>query len=184
MYRPGEEGKEEVGLSMNLGFRMHAERTPNPDSIKWVLGQPVTGDDPSAVFDQPVAEDVSPLASKLLGIDGVASVFLGPTFITVTRLSGSTRRWTTCVRARTCVASSSSSNRGGSRVRRSPADQERHPDVRAELGRPLSPAPPTSASPSAPSTTASSRTRVPTAGGFGLNTSDLTGAKALLGELD
>ena len=24
---------------MSLGFRMHAERTPNPNSVKWVLGQ-------------------------------------------------------------------------------------------------------------------------------------------------
>ncbi len=77
---------------MDLGFRMHAERTPNPDSIKWVLGQSVTGDDPSAVFDEPVGEDVSPLAAKLLGIAGVAAVFLGPNFITVTRAQG--REWT------------------------------------------------------------------------------------------
>jgi hypothetical protein len=26
---------------MDLGFRMHAERTPNPNSIKWVLGSGV-----------------------------------------------------------------------------------------------------------------------------------------------
>ena len=28
---------------MDTPLRMHAERTPNPDSIKWVLGRPVAG---------------------------------------------------------------------------------------------------------------------------------------------
>ena len=28
-------------MAVDLGFRMHAERTPNPNSIKWVLGRPL-----------------------------------------------------------------------------------------------------------------------------------------------
>ena len=29
---------------MDLGFRMHAERTPNPNSVKWVLSQTLCAD--------------------------------------------------------------------------------------------------------------------------------------------
>ena len=70
---------------MDLGFRMHAERTPNPNSIKWVLGQVVADSVPSASFAESVTAEVSPLAAPILAIDGVEGVFLGPTFITVTK---------------------------------------------------------------------------------------------------
>jgi Fe-S cluster biogenesis protein NfuA len=77
---------------MDLGFRMHAERTPNPNSIKWVLGQDVADVVASATFEGTVAPEISPLASAILEIEGVESVFLGPTFITVTKADGS--EWT------------------------------------------------------------------------------------------
>ncbi len=77
---------------MDLGFRMHAERTPNPNSIKWVLGQPVAGDAGSAAFEGEVAPAVSPLASAILAVEGVVSVYLGPTFVTVTKEPP--REWT------------------------------------------------------------------------------------------
>lgn len=77
---------------MNLGFRMHAERTPNPNSIKWVLGQPVAGDAGSASFDSNVSPGESPLASAILAVDGTVGVYLGPTFVTVTKLD--TAEWT------------------------------------------------------------------------------------------
>lgn len=70
---------------------MHAERTPNPNSIKWVLGQRVVPEDAgvsSASFDGAAGDvdpDVSPLAASILKVDGVVTVFLGPTFITVTK---------------------------------------------------------------------------------------------------
>jgi len=70
---------------MDLGFRMHAERTPNPNSIKWVLGQTVADIVPSASFAEPVSAEISPLASAILALDGVEGVFLGPSFITVTK---------------------------------------------------------------------------------------------------
>src|SRR5262245_34803535 len=35
---------------MDLDFRMHAERTPNPNSIKWVLGRPLVEGGASAHF--------------------------------------------------------------------------------------------------------------------------------------
>ncbi len=70
---------------MDLGFRMHAERTPNPNSIKWVLGQTVAGNVGSASFEGSVAGDVSPLAAAVLAVEGVEATYLGPTFITVTK---------------------------------------------------------------------------------------------------
>jgi len=86
---------------MELGFRMHAERTPNPNSIKWVLGQVVADIVSSASFSARHADssgaiavtvEVSPLAAPILEIEGVEGVFLGPTFVTVTKADGS--EWT------------------------------------------------------------------------------------------
>jgi Fe-S cluster biogenesis protein NfuA len=77
---------------MNLGFRMHAERTPNPNSIKWVLAQPVADSHASASFEGDLAPGVSPLASSILAVEGVERVYLGPSFVTVTKFEGS--QWT------------------------------------------------------------------------------------------
>ena len=77
---------------MDLGFRMHAERTPNPNSIKWVLGQAVAEGVSSASFRDAVAADVSPLASPILEIDGVEAVTLGPNFVTVSKIDAG--EWT------------------------------------------------------------------------------------------
>jgi Fe-S cluster biogenesis protein NfuA len=85
---------------MDLGFRMHAERTPNPNSIKWVLSQAVADVVSSASFGNSstsnppnsLSAEVSPLASPILEISGVEGVFLGPTFVTVTKSENS--EWT------------------------------------------------------------------------------------------
>ena len=70
---------------MDLSFRMHAERTPNPNSIKWVMGSPLVDAGSSAHFDSAPPEDVSPLAARLFAIDGVTGVFLAANFATVTK---------------------------------------------------------------------------------------------------
>ncbi len=70
---------------MDLGFRMHAERTPNPNSIKWVLGKPVVEGAVTAHFDGAPSEDVSPLAARLFEIDGVVATFFASNFVTVTK---------------------------------------------------------------------------------------------------
>jgi Fe-S cluster biogenesis protein NfuA len=70
---------------MDLGFRMHAERTPNPNSIKWVLGRTLLEPGRSAHFREPVGESVSPLAARLFAVEGVRSVFLAANFVTVTK---------------------------------------------------------------------------------------------------
>ncbi|HEB89080.1 MAG TPA: NifU family protein [Deltaproteobacteria bacterium] len=73
---------------MDLGFRMHAERTPNPNSIKWVLGQTVADVVASASFSKGVTPEISPLAAAILEIDGTEGVTLGPNFVTVSKAEG------------------------------------------------------------------------------------------------
>jgi Fe-S cluster biogenesis protein NfuA len=70
---------------VDLGFRMHAERTPNPNSIKWVLGQTIVSQGVTAHFDSPQPDAVSPLASRLFSIEGVEGVFFAANFVTVTK---------------------------------------------------------------------------------------------------
>ncbi len=70
---------------MDLGFRMHAERTPNPHSIKWVLGRTIVEDSITAHFDSAPTPDVSPLADALFQVRGVSIVFFASNFVTVTK---------------------------------------------------------------------------------------------------
>jgi len=77
---------------MDPGFRMHAERTPNPNSIKWVLGRPVAEGVGSAFFEGEARAEVSPLAAAVLEVEGVEAILLGPGFVTVTKAED--REWT------------------------------------------------------------------------------------------
>jgi Fe-S cluster biogenesis protein NfuA len=70
---------------MDLGFRMHAERTPNPNSIKWVLGREVAPVGISAHFEECPTEAVSPLAVALFDVEGVSGVFIASNFVTITK---------------------------------------------------------------------------------------------------
>ena len=70
---------------MSLGFRLHAERTPNPDCIKWVVGDPLVGDGSTAQFSEPPTAAISPLAARLFDIEGVVGVFFASSFATVTK---------------------------------------------------------------------------------------------------
>jgi len=73
-------------LDAQLGFRMHAERTPNPHSIKWVLGVPVVPEEVRGVgFQQAPDEAVSPLAARLFAVEGVSQVFFAANFVSVTK---------------------------------------------------------------------------------------------------
>ena len=74
-----------ASLDTQLGFRMHAERTPNPHSIKWVLGSEVAPGSGGASFQQAPDESVSPLAARLFAVEGVVSVFFAANFVTVTK---------------------------------------------------------------------------------------------------
>ncbi len=70
---------------MDLGFRFHAERTPNPHSIKWVLGEAVAAPGVTADFPEPVDAGASPLAARLFAVSGVTRVFFTANFVTVTK---------------------------------------------------------------------------------------------------
>jgi Fe-S cluster biogenesis protein NfuA len=70
---------------MSSSFRLHAERTPNPESVKWVLSQSLAPDGVSASFKEPVGADVSPLAARLFAVDGVVGVFFAANFVTTTK---------------------------------------------------------------------------------------------------
>jgi Fe-S cluster biogenesis protein NfuA len=68
-----------------LDFHMHTERTPNPNSVKWVLSTQLLDDGRSAHFEAPVGAEISPLAARLFAIDGVVGVFVAQHFVTVTK---------------------------------------------------------------------------------------------------
>ncbi|CCQ75696.1 NifU family protein [Magnetospira sp. QH-2] len=64
---------------------IQTEATPNPATLKFLPGRSVLG---SGSANFPKAEDAvgkSPLAERLFQLDGVAGVFLGGDFITVTK---------------------------------------------------------------------------------------------------
>lgn len=66
---------------------IQTEQTPNPDTVKFLPGCEVTGRDGSYDFrDADKAEKDSPLAARLFKIRGIAGVFLGSDFISVTKI--------------------------------------------------------------------------------------------------
>ncbi len=63
---------------------IQTEATPNPATLKFLPGCQVMGRG-TANFTDLEAAGRSPLAERLLGMDGVTGVFLGADFITVTK---------------------------------------------------------------------------------------------------
>ncbi|KAH9931262.1 HIRA-interacting protein 5 [Fomitopsis serialis] len=61
---------------------IQTETTPNEDSLKFIPGVPVM-DEGTAEFLDIKSALKSPLAIRLMGIDGVKSAFYGPDFVTV-----------------------------------------------------------------------------------------------------
>lgn len=63
---------------------IQTEQTPNPATLKFLPGRVVME---SGTADFPSSESAtrSPLAERLFGIDGVAGVFFGSDFVTVTK---------------------------------------------------------------------------------------------------
>jgi Fe-S cluster biogenesis protein NfuA len=63
---------------------IQTEQTPNPATLKFLPGKTVmaTG---TADFASPAAAERSPLARRLFGVEGVARVFFGSDFISVTK---------------------------------------------------------------------------------------------------
>ncbi len=63
---------------------IQTESTPNPATLKFLPGQPVLGTG-SADFPSAEAATTSPLARRLFAVDGVAGVFFGSDFVTITK---------------------------------------------------------------------------------------------------
>lgn len=63
---------------------IQTETTPNDDSLKFIPGVPVM-EDGTAEFLDTKASLKSPLALRLMGIEGVTTVFYGPDFVTVSK---------------------------------------------------------------------------------------------------
>ena len=66
---------------------IQTEATPNPATLKFLPGRVVM---PEGTFDarDPRGAAASPLAERLFGIEGIAGVFFGYDFITVTKAGG------------------------------------------------------------------------------------------------
>jgi Fe-S cluster biogenesis protein NfuA len=63
---------------------IQTETTPNDDSLKFIPGVTVMGDGTAEFLDTRSAL-ASPLAIRLMGIEGVKAVFYGPDFVTVSK---------------------------------------------------------------------------------------------------
>ncbi len=63
---------------------IQTEQTPNPATLKFLPGRAIMA---SGTLDCPTPESAkqSPLAERLFGLDGIAGVFLGSDFVTVTK---------------------------------------------------------------------------------------------------
>ncbi|MBB4287582.1 NifU family protein [Roseospira goensis] len=64
---------------------IQTEPTPNPASLKFLPGRAVLGGG-TAQFDSAADAARSPLAARLFRLDGVAAVFLGSDFISVSKV--------------------------------------------------------------------------------------------------
>jgi Fe-S cluster biogenesis protein NfuA len=63
---------------------IQTEATPNPATLKFLPGRDVLPGE-TRDFRSPEEAEVSPLATRIFAIDGVAGVFLGSDFISVTK---------------------------------------------------------------------------------------------------
>ncbi|KAK2756201.1 hypothetical protein FQN54_005609 [Arachnomyces sp. PD_36] len=92
---PNQLGGPQLPLSVPRGSRtifIQTETTPNADALKFLPNHPVLPEgfpttfleylSPRSTLAPPYP---SPLASKLLSVDGVSAVFYGPDFITITK---------------------------------------------------------------------------------------------------
>jgi Fe-S cluster biogenesis protein NfuA len=66
---------------------IQTESTPNPATLKFLPGETVLGRG-TADFPDAAAAATSPLARRIFAVEGVAGVFLGSDFVTVTKAPG------------------------------------------------------------------------------------------------
>ncbi len=68
-----------------MSVNIQLEWTPNPNTLKYVIDQPLIPSGAVAFRDRQSAKGKSPLAEKLLDIEGVSAVMLGTNFVTITK---------------------------------------------------------------------------------------------------
>ncbi len=71
---------------------IQTEQTPNPLTLKFLPGRNVTGEG-TREFRSPHEAEASPLARAIFEVEGVAKVFFGPDFVTVTKTADGVRDW-------------------------------------------------------------------------------------------
>ena len=64
---------------------IQTEQTPNPATLKFLPGQTVMSEGVAEFTDPAEAERLSPLASRVFKVGGVAGVYLGGDFVSVTK---------------------------------------------------------------------------------------------------
>jgi hypothetical protein len=64
---------------------IQAERTPNPNSLKFTSTDGRFSDNEVVAITSPDEVDRHPLGGKLFALDGVADVFITPEFVTVSK---------------------------------------------------------------------------------------------------
>lgn len=64
---------------------IQTEPTPNPATMKFLPGEPVLPDGTANFSNADAVQGRSPLAENLFRVDGVAGVFFGSDFVTVTK---------------------------------------------------------------------------------------------------
>jgi len=77
-----------VPVSINRSRRsmfIQTVSTPNDDSLKFIPGVPVMGEEGTAEFLDTRSALASPLAIRLMGVEGVSTVFYGPDFVTISK---------------------------------------------------------------------------------------------------
>ena len=63
---------------------IQTEKTPNPETLKFIPGEEVMGEMPTMYFKDKGDLHRSPLAQQLFNLDNVVGVYLGSDFLTVT----------------------------------------------------------------------------------------------------
>ena len=67
---------------------IQTESTPNPQTLKFLPGRVVLDNGTAEFLNEGEAAARSPLAARLMAVDGVSSVFFGYDFVTVTKSGG------------------------------------------------------------------------------------------------
>jgi len=71
-----------------MSVNIQLEWTPNPSTIKYVVDQPLLPSGAANFTSREAARGRSPLAERLMEIEGVTGVMIGSNFVTITKGAG------------------------------------------------------------------------------------------------